>query len=228
MKMNNHKMKLLRNILSSILVVLIFCFAFISLVNFSFYFLYVETNVRGFSMQPTINVNVSDSTVDGDRIFINRYQLGTRNDIVVAKVDWFENYIIKRMVGLPGDKIEIRDADTHYELLVNDNILYTKEKYGENSQFYKSGSYAYYDVYQTFLTNPDFQDYVETDGTTSFIKLDNDEYFLLGDNWGSTLDCLSKGPINLSNIIGKVDLIIDVTNTNPFVPFAFFMKKIFS
>lgn len=226
--MNGYKTRILRNILSSILIVLIFVFSFIALSNICFYFSYTETNVKGFSMQPTINMNVADSTAPGDRIFINPYQKGEVNDIVVAKVDWFDSYIIKRMVGAPGDKIEIKDESTHFAVYVNDSLLYTKSKYGNNSSLYKTGSYNYYDMYLTFLENPKFSQYVETDGTTKYIKLDENEYFLMGDNWGHTLDCLTNGPIKQENIVGKVELIIDVTNTNPFAPFNFFMKKIFS
>ncbi|MBQ9795973.1 MAG: signal peptidase I [Clostridia bacterium] len=226
--MNRYKSRILRNILSSILVVLIFVCSFISLVNISFYFLYTETNVRGFSMQPTINMHVASATEEGDRIFINQHQIGNVNDIVVAKVDWFDSYIIKRMVGKAGDKIEIKDETTHYALYVNDCLLYTKDKYGENTPFQKSGSYGYFESYLNFLTNPEFANYVETDGENTYIKLDENEYFLMGDNWGHTLDCLSKGPIKENNIIGKVELIIDVTNDNPFTPFNFFIKKIFS
>lgn len=226
--MNGYKTRILRNILSSILVVLIFIFSFISLANLCFYFSYSETNVKGFSMQPTINLNVTDSTAPGDRIFINEHKKGELNDIVVAKVDWFDSYIIKRLVGCPGDKIEIKDETTHFALYVNDTLLYTKEKYGDNSPSYKTGSYNYYDMYLSFLNDVQFSQYVETDGTSKYIKLEENEYFLIGDNWGHTLDCLKNGPIKQENIVGKVELIIDVTETNPFVPFNFFMKKIFS
>ena len=88
-------------------------------------------------MQPTINMNVEDSNAPGDRIFINQHEIGDVNDIVVAKVSWYENYIIKRMVGTPGDKIEIKDHDTHFTLYVNDEPLYSKEKTGENSLLQK-------------------------------------------------------------------------------------------
>ncbi len=179
-------------------------------------------------MQPTINMNVTDSNQEGDRIFINKYKLGERNDIVVANPDWYSNYVIKRMVGTPGDKIEIKDHITHYSLYVNDQLLYSKEKTGESTPFMKTGSVGYYDNYLEFLTKPEFSEYVENDGVSTYIKLDEDEYFLMGDNWGHTLDCLTNGPITSSEIVGKVELIIDVKDNNPFTPFNFFMKKIFS
>lgn len=179
-------------------------------------------------MQPTINMNVTDSNASGDRIFINPHNLGDVNDIVVAKVSWYENYIIKRMVGTPGDKIEIKESDTYFTLYVNDEPLYSKEKTGENTPFSKTGSIGYFANYNSFLTNPEFADYVESDGISTYIRLGDDDYFLMGDNWGHTYDSIAQGPVKASEIIGKVDLIIDVTNNNPFTPFNFFMKKIFS
>ena len=155
-------------------------------------------------------MNVEDSSKAGDRIFINRYQLGEVNDIVVAQVSWFDNYIIKRMIGTPGDKIEIKDHTTHYSLYVNDKILYSKEKTGESGLF-ASGSIGYFQTYQDFLTSDNFKEYVETDEKSTYIKLEDDEYFLMGDNWGHTLDCLTNGPISASEIVGKVELIIDVS-----------------
>lgn len=179
-------------------------------------------------MQPTINMNVTSSNIDGDRILINKYQTGVVNDIVVAQVDWFDSYIIKRLVGTPGDKIEIKDHTTHFSLYVNDLLLYSKDKFGESSSFIKTGSIGYYANYISFLENPEFAKYVETDGTSTYIRLGEHDYFLMGDNWGHTLDCIAKGPIKEKDIIGRVDLIVDVTNTNPFTHFNFFMKKIFN
>ena len=72
-------------------------------------FLYRPVRVEGVSMMPTLD--------DGERLFINqfsyRYGLGTirRGDTVVF---WFpgdttKSYI-KRVIGLPGDKVEIKSG----------------------------------------------------------------------------------------------------------------------
>ena len=223
--MNSHKTKILKNVISSILVVLIFFCAFLALVNITFNALYIETEVVGFSMQPTINLHVENDHQKGDTILINKFSNISRNDIVVAKVSWYENYIIKRVVGLPGDKIEIKDETTHFSVYVNDSLLYSKIKYGENG-FYKTGSYSHYQHYLEFLTNADFADSV--DKTNSCIKLKENEYLLVGDTWGQTIDSLTNGPVKQNELVGKVELIVDVNNSNPFVTTWHFLKKIFS
>lgn len=230
--MQSHKNRVFKNIISSILVVLIFFFSFITLINISFNLLYSKTQVRGFSMRPTININVDDSKAKepGDTIYINRKCSMTNNDIVIADVEWpgVNDCIIKRLVGVPGDKIEIKDETTHYAVYVNDKILYTKEKYGNNVSFPKSGSYLYYENYLNFLNSTEFSKWVKEENGTKYIQLGANDYFLMGDNWGQTTDSLEKGPVKKKNLVGKVELIIDVDNKNPLTPTIFFLKKLFS
>lgn len=193
-----------------------------------FYTFYLETEVKGFSMQPTININMDDPTAKGDKIFINPYSEIAVNDIVVAKVDWYERHIIKRVIGCPGDKVEIRDLENTFGVYVNNNLLYEKEKYGTAEQFNYTGTIGYYAQYQNFLNNPEFANYVEQDGANKFIQLEENEYFLMGDNWGQTTDSVTKGVVKSGAFVGKVEIIIDVTNNNPFFITIQFLKIIFS
>ncbi len=179
-------------------------------------------------MQPTINSSLTDSESEGDTIYINKNAPILNNDIAVAKADWYEHFIIKRVVGIPGDKIEIRDELTHYGVYVNNSLLYTKEKYGVNETFYQTGSIGYYANYLSFLKNPEFENYVVTENGKTYIQLGENEYFLMGDNWGHTTDSVSKGPIKKNELVGKVDLIVEVNNKNPFTTTWFMLKKIFS
>ena len=79
-------------------------------------FLYQPVKVEGTSMMPGL--------ADQERIFINKYayRLGSieRGDVVVFRYpgDPSKNYI-KRVVGIPGDRIEIFRGD----VLVNGNRL---------------------------------------------------------------------------------------------------------
>ena len=142
-------------------------------------------------MQPTINNSITDQHAEGDIIYINKFSSFSRNDIVVAKADWYENLIIKRVVGVPGDKIEIKDEISHFALYVNDTLFYTKEIYGEDETFYKTGSIGYYSKYLDFLKNPEFEKYVVTTNGRTYIQLGENDYFLMGDNWGHTTDSIA-------------------------------------
>lgn len=67
-----------------------------------------------------VNGDSMDSTLkDGDVMILNKYEYYTKKierfDIVVIKYQG--RYIIKRVIGLPGDKIKIKD-----------NVLYINEK----------------------------------------------------------------------------------------------------
>lgn len=94
-------------------------------------FLYQPVKVEGTSMMPTL--------VDQERIFINKfvYRLGIdrieRGDTVVFWYhgDQSKSYI-KRVIGLPGDEVEIRDGT----VLVNGRQLdepYVPEAYRDTS-----------------------------------------------------------------------------------------------
>lgn len=184
-------------------------------------------------MQPTLNLNMQDPNADGDIIYINQYAEVNRNDIVVAKVDWHTDLIIKRVVGVPGDKIQIKDETSHYGLYVNDNLVYTKEKNGKNDPFNKTGTNGYYGYYLKLLDGStdegkDISHLIKEDENGKYIQLGEDDYFLMGDNWGHTTDSIFKGPEKKSSFIGKVDLVVDATNDNPFIQTWFFLKKLFS
>ncbi len=179
-------------------------------------------------MRPTINLNVDDPESKGDTIYINQYSSFTRGDIVVAKPDWHSKHIIKRVVGMPGDKVEIKDLENCYGVFVNDELLYTKEKNTDPGIIGTSGSIAYFENYKKFLNNSEFQKYVINDNGNKYIQLGYNDYFLMGDNWGHTTDSIEKGPMKGEEIVGKVDFIIDAKNDNVLSPIFMFLKKIFS
>lgn len=221
--------RVLKNTLSGLLTVLILSLLFFTIINLSFNFLYVRTNVRGYSMLPTINLNVNDPDADGDTIYINEYAKLNVNDIAVAKVSWYSNHIIKRVVGTPGDIVEIRDLGTEYGVFTNEILLYTRIKSDISSLGNYGGSNQYYLNYLGFLENPDnINNIGTTKDNTPCIKLNDGEYFLMGDNWGETLDSILKGPVKENEITGKVDLIVDMNNTDKFIAIKYFIKKIFS
>ncbi len=229
--MESSATKIVRKLLCTILSLLSIFFIFIGILNVYFYFNYKVTYVRGFSMLPTINSNVERDNEAGDKIFINmKTKSIMSNDIVVAHVDWFEHEIIKRVVGTPFDRIEIQDQVNHYDVFVNDKLLYSKEKYGIDNEDEKTGSIGYYAKYLQFFdleTNPQNAKNIKEFNGKKYIVLNENEFFLMGDNWGHTTDSIEKGPAKRSEIIGKVDYIFDIENDNLFVETWFMLSKVF-
>lgn len=181
-------------------------------------------------MQPTLNTNIKDPNINGDTIYINTVSDYHANDIVVAEVSWWsKGPIIKRIVGCPGDKVEIRDLDNSYGLFVNETLLYTKDKTIVSNHGSLGGTNMHYRQYLNFLNNPSNQDNVGINSLgEKCIVLNDDEYMLVGDNWGESTDCLYHSPVKSSDIVGKVELIIPYENENNFSTlFSFMMRKVF-
>jgi len=107
-----------RELLHDLSIAVLFCFFLITFVAQAF-------RVQGTSMEPLLH--------DGDRIVVNklvyRFQPIERGDVVVF---WYPQdpsvSFIKRIVGLPGDRIEIRAG----RVFVNDEAMpegYLHEKF---------------------------------------------------------------------------------------------------
>ena len=139
------------------------------LVLFVFNFILGIARVNQNSMLPNIQPN--------DVIVYNRLDHNFQyNDVVVALEVNDNVLIIKRIIGLPGDTINIDDSGT---LTVNGHSVQEK--------FLTLGQNVIRDV--------------------SFpVTLDENEYFLIGDNRSVSLDSrsLSIGNIKKANIYGKV------------------------
>ena len=125
-------------------------------------FIVTPIQVNGDSMYPTLK--------DGDLMLLNRltYQFGSINrfDIVVA--DKGDSYIIKRVIGLPGEHIKYDNN----QLFINDELI--QEPYLHD------------------VVTEDFEVY-----------LDDNCYFLMGDNRQISLDSRALGCFELSEIRGK-------------------------
>ena len=137
------------------------------------------TNVDGESMEPTLH--------DGDRVFVDKitYQIDDpeRFDVIVFPVQYEEEkYFIKRIIGLPGETVQI---DTNGVIYINGEVLL--ESFGkEVIQADKIGLAA----------EP--------------IVLGEDEYFVLGDNRNDSFDSryAQVGNISRDDIIGRTWLLI--------------------
>lgn len=138
--------------------------------------------VRGDSMEPTIR--------SGDYIFVNKlgfaWQEPERGDIIVAKPRGEKFKIIKRVIGLPGERLAIE----------NGRIIIRKERLEQGA--------ALQEAYLKIPLTPSI-------GIT-LIELDPGEYFALGDNRTVSIDSRELGPIDIWHIKGKVFGIFRLTS----------------
>ena len=132
-------------------------------------FLFQPTRVQGESMIHTLE--------NDDRIILNKISMKIsplkRGNIVVLRYDKNQDYV-KRIIGLPGENIQIIDG----------KVYINGELYEED---YMTGDY--------------------TDTINGFEwKLEEDEYFVLGDNRqpGGSTDSRVFGPVHVNSIKGTV------------------------
>lgn len=139
-----------------------------------------KEQVRGTSMYPTLK--------DGESVIINiaANYIGDieRFDVVVAKEYQTNDLWVKRVIGLPGETISYKEG-----------------------KLYVDGVY----VEEPFLDEAYIEEYLQETGKSYFTedytseKLGEDEYLLIGDNRGDSLDSRSKtvGPFKREQIIAK-------------------------
>lgn len=131
--------------------------------------------VSGSSMQPTFQ--------NHDYLIVNRLAYITgqpqRGDVIVLLYPKdTSQFFIKRIIGLPGDTVEINQG---YVTIVNSQ--------------YPNGLR----LNEPYLTNPD-----ETFGQPEPVHLGSDEYFVLGDNRTASSDSRVWGILPRNDIVGKV------------------------
>ncbi len=129
-----------------------------------------------------------------------------RGDLVVCRLPLSEKgeVFVKRIVGLPGDEIEIRN----HRLLVNRTQVELTEldrsAYQELDQQGKLGQVVAAernDGQEHLVTFTPEQDVFAHHGPT---KVEPGHYFLLGDNRDNSQDSRMFGPVPRKDILGKV------------------------
>jgi signal peptidase I len=138
------------------------------------YYLIQPFYVKGESMEP--------SFYDHEYLIIDelsyRFRQPKRGDIVVFRYPKDEKqFFIKRIIGLPGETVEIADGQVKIYNDKNPNGEVLDEKQYLN------------------------QDYT---ATTRTVTVKNGEYFVLGDNRIASLDSRYFGAVSSSLVIGRV------------------------
>ena len=137
------------------------------------YFLIQPFYVKGASMEPNFH--------DHEYLIIDEisYRLGkpTRGDVIVFRYPRDPSqYFIKRIIGLPGETIKIKDGQiTIFNSQNPDGFILDESLYLPN---------------------------INTHGNEQ-VTLGWNEYYILGDNRSSSLDSRVFGPIKRTDIIGR-------------------------
>ena len=135
-------------------------------------YIVTPVQVSGSSMDTTLE--------DGQIMLLNKisYKLKEikRFDIVVIKED--DNYIIKRVIGLPKETLEYKDD----KLYIDNKIV---KEYFKNQ---KTKDFSIKDL--------------------GYDKIPNNCYFVLGDNRKVSLDSRIIGCIKKEDILGKANIVI--------------------
>ncbi|MCM3160481.1 signal peptidase I [Metabacillus litoralis] len=146
------------------------------------YFLFAPIVVDGFSMMPTLHTQ--------DRMIVNKlsYKIGEpeRFDIVVFHATLEKDYI-KRVIGLPGDKVEYRD----------DTLYINGEAYDE----------PYLNEYKEDLIDGPLTEPFDLDSIIGQDTVPEGHLFVMGDNRRQSKDSRHIGTIPIEEVMGKASLV---------------------
>jgi len=141
--------------------------------------------IRSYIVTPVIvkGSSMEDTLLDGEVLFLSKisYRVSDikRFDIVVIK-DYDKDLIIKRVIGLPGDRVSY-----------DENGLYINGK--KVKDIYANNETSYFDV----------DSICDINGITCNGVIPKDKYLVLGDNREVSADSRVKGLFSSSDIKGK-------------------------
>ena len=204
-----------------------------------FYALLIALFIRSFFFQPFYipSSSMEPNLLIGDRLFVSKYSYGysqhsfpfspkiftgrilkktpKRGDVVVFKTpaDNRTDYI-KRLIGLPGDKVQIINKDLYLN-----GIKIEKKQVETSLNINCGGEILKVDVYEETLPNgTKYLAVYRKDGTminSDVFVVPNEHYFFLGDNRDCSKDSRflsSVGYVNFNNLVGKARIIFFSSN----------------
>jgi len=162
-------------------------------------------------MQPTIT--------DGQAVFVSMGENYTYEDIVVG-YNPSDIKIIKRVIGLGGDKISyVLNNQGFYDTLIiyknTSEVVVLQESYVENkipSGQWVSGITIYSSYYEFFVNKYEsrktFEDIEYNNELIKFLVIPESSVYVLGDNRIASIDCSTYGAIESNSITGKVHIAV--------------------
>ena len=199
-----------------------------------FYALIIAIIIRSLIIQPFYipSSSMEPNLLVGDRLFVTKYSYGyskhsfpfsppifngrflsnkpKRGDVVVFKTpaDNRTDYI-KRLIGLPGDKIQFIDSNLYIN---NSEIL--KSKISKNDEIYCGKRTIEVFTFEELLPNGKKHNAVYLKNfpyqNSDVFEVPKDNYFFLGDNRDCSKDSRflsSVGYVHKENLVGKAQFI---------------------
>lgn len=172
-------MNKLTNFLKELVSLLITMAVMLLAMKLFFYYVAEPFIVDGRSMDTTLE--------SGERLLMLKNNAIERFDVVVFPSPTNPNKLyIKRVIGIPGDKLEVKDD----QLILNGKAMdepYLKQKQAE--------------------TEGDFTFDFTLQNATGKEVIPEGKYFVMGDNRRNSLDSRSFGYIDSDSVIGEADVI---------------------
>ena len=217
-----------------------------------FYALVIALIIRTLLFQPFYipSSSMEPNLLIGDRLFVSKYSYGysrhslpfspnifsnrifknlpERGDIIVFKTpaDNRTDYI-KRLIGLPGDIIQIKNGN----LFLNDNII-ERKKINLDTQINCGDKTLTVNSFQELLPNGvKYVAVYNKEGTmlnTDKFVVPDENYFFMGDNRDCSNDSrflASVGYVNFNNLVGKARVLFFSNNIRKGSFFKFWKWK---
>ena len=191
--------------------------------------------IRTFILQPFFipSSSMEPGLLVGDRLFASKFDYGyskhsfpfslgpiservlsnspNRGDIIIFKPPNTNLDYIKRLIGLPGDKIQVINGN----LIINGNLL-EYENVREDKKVLRNGRIIKINVLKETLPNGiSYEIYNYIDGSpgdnTREIIVPEDQYFFMGDNRDNSNDSRFWGAVDYERIVGKAQIIFFAT-----------------
>ena len=202
-----------------------------------FYALIIAIIIRSLLIQPFYipSSSMEPNLLVGDRIFVTKYSYGyskhsfpfspsifenrimfkspKRGDVIVFKTpaDNRTDYI-KRLIGLPGDKIQFIDSN----LYLNNAEIFKSKINNKTTIFCGDKNIDVYRFEEKLSNGKKFHTVYLKDYTyqnSDVFTVPKDHYFFLGDNRDCSKDSRYLGSVSSVNLVGKAQLIFFSNDT---------------
>ncbi|CAN5885920.1 signal peptidase I [soil metagenome] len=166
-----------------------------------------------------LNKSAYGASVPGTPASLPGYAVPTRNDIIVFKGHHEPIDLVKRLVGMPGDTLEMRNGAFY----VNGDLQ--DEPYVRHTDRNGDGGHPWMDWQANHLTDDvASRPYYPTRDNWGPIVVPDDGYFVLGDNRDESLDSRYWGFITRPQIKGRAVGLYFSYNNRPSGGMPFFSR----